>query len=91
MKDITTDVRLTGILLADQWSKSGHVTGIAIYTDGEDIIRCARNELLPQLFDCIHKRVLLDGELTRQVDGRHFISAKAIQLLEDDDTEETGI
>ena len=91
MKDEIAEVRLTGILLADQWSKSGRIIGIAIYTDREEVYRCARNERLPQLFDCIHKRVLLEGELLRQPDGGHLISAKTIQLLEDDDSEETGI
>jgi hypothetical protein len=83
MNEAPPKVRLTGILLADQWSTGGHTTEIAIYTDREEIYRCARNEMSSLLFDLIQRRVSIEGELTFQHDGRHLINVKNFRLVEE--------
>jgi len=85
MKNATPMVRLTGILLADQWSTGGQTTEIAIYTDRDEIYRCALNEMSALLFDHIQKRVSIEGELNFQSNGRHSINVKKIRLLEECD------
>jgi len=85
------EVCFTGFLIADKWSESGEVTGVAIYTEKEEVYPCTRNEMFEQLLEFIQLKVIVEGDLDRQPDGRYVIRIKTVKKLEDDINDDSKI
>lgn len=77
----TKGCSVIGIIIADQWDVNGNVTGVAIYSDDEEVYRVDPNQCIKDLLDAIQKKVKATGEIVPLSGGRKGIHIKHIQVV----------
>ena len=77
----TNGYAVIGMIIADQWDMNGNVTGVAIYSDDEEVYRVDPTQGIEDLLNAIQKKVKVTGEIVPLSDGRKVIHIKHLQVV----------
>lgn len=72
---------IIGIIIANEWDTNGNITGVAIYSDNEDIYFVDQKKCHQNLLDKIQKRVKVKGEVIQLPGGRKCIDINFLQEM----------
>jgi hypothetical protein len=72
---------IIGIIIANEWDTNGNITGVAIYSDNEEIYFIYQKKCLQNLLDKIQKRVRVKGEIIQLPGGRKRIDISFLQEM----------
>jgi len=66
---------ISGIVMPNNWDETGRITGIALYTNNEEVYTLENNHLTEELMNFMHQNVKINGRIRQYPDGRQSIVA----------------
>jgi len=72
---------VVGIVIANGWDEDGNVTGVAIYSDNEEIYPIDQSECLNDLLGKLQERVRVTGEIIELANNKKGIAIDSLKVV----------